>query len=59
MGGYTFLLIGLQSALRPPNRNMLLSETAVSECHDLPTGMEEPGVLENIFSTLVSKDKPG
>lgn len=49
-----FLLIGLQSTLRPPNRNKVLSDTAVSVCHDLPTGLVDNGTLENIFCTMHS-----
>lgn len=54
-----FLLIGLQSTLRPPNRNKVLSDTAVSVCHDLPTGMFDTGTLENIFCIILKKSKPG
>lgn len=49
-----FLLIGLQSTLRPPNRNKELSDTAVSVCQDLPTGALDTGTLENIFNTTQS-----
>lgn len=55
VSGCIFSLIGLQSTLRPPNRNKVLSETAVSVCHDLPTGMEDAGILDNIFWTILSK----
>lgn len=41
-----FILIGLQSTLRPPNRNRELSDTAVSVCHDLPTGAGDDGTLK-------------
>ena len=44
------LLIGLQSTLNPPNRNKELSETAVSECQDLPTGTAESGTLNMVIS---------
>ena len=44
------LLIGLQSTLSPPNRNKELSETAVSECQDLPTGTAESGTLNMVIS---------
>ena len=44
------LLIGLQSTLRPPNRNKELSNTAVSVCHDLPTGGDDTGTLENTLA---------
>ncbi len=50
-----FLLIGLQSTLRPPNRNKQLSGTAVSVCHDLPTGVADSGTLEKIFCTVLLK----
>lgn len=50
-GRGVFLLIGLQSTLRPPNRKRQLSDTAVRVCHDLPTGMGDDGVLENRFTT--------
>lgn len=43
------VLIGLQSTLRPPNRNKLLSDKAVSVCHDLPTGLLDAGTLGNMF----------
>lgn len=50
------LLIGLQSILRPPNRNKELSDTTVSVCQDLPTGVGDAGTLANIFSaTLLIK----
>lgn len=52
---YIFLLIGLQSILRPPNRNKELSDTAVSVCHDLPTGMVDVGVLEKAFYNTVKE----
>ena len=53
--GCIFLLIGLQSKLRPPNRNKVPSDSAVSVCHDLPTGVLDTGILENIFCTTHSK----
>lgn len=43
---YICSLIGLQSTLRPPNRNMLDSDTAVTVCQDLPTGAAEEGTLQ-------------
>lgn len=50
---HSFLLIGLQSALRPPNRNRELSDTAVSVCHDRPTGAGDTGTLEDILHKTV------
>lgn len=50
-GGSVFLLIGLQSTLRPPNRKREVSDTAVRVCQDLPTGIGDDGVLEKIFIT--------
>lgn len=43
--GDIYLLMGLQSTLRPPNRNKALSDAVVSVCHDLPTGAHDTGVL--------------
>lgn len=46
------LLIGVQFTLRPPNRNMVVSDTAVSVCHDLPTGTADIGLLQNKIASL-------
>lgn len=47
-----FLLNGLQFTLRPPNKNMVVSDTAVSVCHDLPTGTADNGLLQNKTRSL-------
>lgn len=47
-----FLLSGLQSTPRPPNRNRELSDIAVSVCHDLPAGAGVGETLERIFTKV-------